>query len=222
MFYLGNDQHARQITICLRDESGDVVERRQVSTEPDKIRDYLEDLRERTATDGGYMAILEVCGFNDWYVDLLKEMGCRDVILVQPEDRSSRKTDRRDAAQLSEQLWMNRLRIAEGKRIQGLRRVVLPEREDVSLRKLTQRRCSRSRQRGRVLVRIKTLVRRSTKRPVRRSCSASDRRSSIARVRSCQWAGSASHCGRFAAKVQVRIWAMRLASVSMSPSVWSA
>ena len=69
---------------------------------------------------------------------------------------------------------------------------------------------------------ISTLVRRSTKRAVRRSCSASDRRSSIARVRSCQWPGSASQCGRLAAKVQVRIWAMRLARVSMSPSVRSA
>ena len=38
--------------------------------------------------------------------------------------------------------------------------------------------------------RISTLVRRSTKRAVSRSCSASDRRSSIARVRSCQWPGS--------------------------------
>ena len=57
---------------------------------------------------------------------------------------------------------------------------------------------------------MSTLVRRSTNRWVRRSCSASDRRSSIARVRSCQWAGSRSQSGRLATKVQVRIWAMRL------------
>ena len=112
MFYLGNDQHTRQITICLRNEAGDVVERRQVSTEPEKIRAFLDDLRERTEAHGGYMAILEVCGFNDWFVDLLQERGCRQVILVQPEDFNSRKTDRRDAAKLSEQLWMNRFRIA--------------------------------------------------------------------------------------------------------------
>ena len=159
MFYLGNDQHARQITICLRNEAGDVVERRQVSTEPEKIRAFFEDLRERSEADGGYMAIVEVCGFNDWFVDLLHEMGCRKVILVQPEDSDSRKTDRRDAAKLSEQLWMNRYRIAEGKRIQGLRQVILPDRDDLALRKLTQRRCNRKRQRGRVLVQIKTLLR---------------------------------------------------------------
>lgn len=159
MFYLGNDQHARHITICLRNEAGDVVERRQVSTEPKKIRAFLEELRERTEADGGYMAIVEVCGFNDWYLDLLHEMGCRHVILVQPKDSDSRKTDRRDAAKLSEQLWMNRYRIADGKRIQGMRQVILPDRDDLALRKLTQRRCNRKRHRGRVVVQIKTLLR---------------------------------------------------------------
>ena len=54
------------------------------------------------------------------------------------------------------------------------------------------------------------------------SCSASDRLSSMARVRSCQCSGSASQSTRFDTKVQVRIWAMRLASVSISPSVRSA
>ena len=81
------------------------------------------------------MGIVEVCGFNDWYLDLLQEMGCREVILVQPEEPSSRKTDRQDAAKLSEQLWVNRHRIAEGKRIQGLRRVILPDRDGLGLRK---------------------------------------------------------------------------------------
>ena len=36
MSYLGIDQHARQITISLRDEIGDVVQARQVSTQPEK------------------------------------------------------------------------------------------------------------------------------------------------------------------------------------------
>ena len=159
MFYLGCDQHARQITICLRNEAGDIVQNRQVSTQPKKIREFLEELRQQTEHDGGYIAIVEVCGFNDWFLDLLDELGCRQVILVQPENSNSRKTDRRDAAKLSEQLWMNRFRIAEGKRIQGMRQVVLVDREDVNLRKLTQRRCKRRRQRGRILVQIKTLLR---------------------------------------------------------------
>ncbi len=80
MFYLGCDQHARQITVCLRNEAGDVVEKRQVSTQPDKIRGFLADLRDRTEADGGYIAIVEVCGFNDWFLDLLRDMGCREVV----------------------------------------------------------------------------------------------------------------------------------------------
>ena len=70
--------------------------------------------------------------------------------------------------------------------------------------------------------RINTLVRRSTKRSVSRSCSASDNLFSTSRVMPCQCSGSASQSGRLAAKVQVRIWAIRPDSVSISPSVRSA
>ena len=66
---------------------------------------------------------------------------------------------------------------------------------------------------------MSTEVLRSTKRFVNRSWSASDSLSSISRVFSCQCAGSASQPGRCDTKVQVRIWAMRADSVSMSPSV---
>ncbi len=48
MFYLGIDQHARQITISLRDEDGDVLMARQVSTKPEKIHEFFQRLtRER-------------------------------------------------------------------------------------------------------------------------------------------------------------------------------
>ncbi len=36
MLYLGIDQHARQLTISLRNEEGDVLQARQVSTEPEE------------------------------------------------------------------------------------------------------------------------------------------------------------------------------------------
>ncbi len=48
MLYLGIDQHARQITISLRNDSGDVLQARQVST---KLFDSL-------AFTGRYEAIL--------------------------------------------------------------------------------------------------------------------------------------------------------------------
>ena len=54
--------------------------------------------------------------------------------------------------------------------------------------------------------RIRTLVRRSTKRCVSRSCRASLSRSSMSRVFSRQCAGSSSQFLRLATKVQVRIW----------------
>ena len=44
MLYLGIDQHARQITISLRDENGDVVMARQVSTRPEKIQEFFQRL----------------------------------------------------------------------------------------------------------------------------------------------------------------------------------
>lgn len=46
MLYLGIDQHARQITISLRDENGDVVMARQVSTRPEKRRHHCSGVRE--------------------------------------------------------------------------------------------------------------------------------------------------------------------------------
>jgi hypothetical protein len=40
MLYLGIDQHARQITISLRDDHGDVLQAQQVSTEPKRINAF--------------------------------------------------------------------------------------------------------------------------------------------------------------------------------------
>lgn len=42
MFYLGIDQHAKQLTVNLRDSNGDVVLRRQVSTEPEKVLEFFQ------------------------------------------------------------------------------------------------------------------------------------------------------------------------------------
>ena len=44
MLYLGIDQHARQITISLRDENGDVLMARQVSTKPEKVHEFFQRL----------------------------------------------------------------------------------------------------------------------------------------------------------------------------------
>src|SRR6187549_3858737 len=97
MLYLGIDQHRKQLTVNLRDEEGTTLIRRQVSTEWDRVRLFLEEVRAAADAQGGFMVMVEVCGFNDWLLRLLGEYDCREIVLVQPAGRSRRKTDRRDA-----------------------------------------------------------------------------------------------------------------------------
>ena len=78
MLYLGIDQHRKQLTVNLRNEQGDVVLRRQVSTEWERVRAFFEELREMAESEGGFVAIVEVCGFNDWLLKMLAEYGCRE------------------------------------------------------------------------------------------------------------------------------------------------
>src|SRR5262245_18352880 len=116
MLYLEIDQHARQITISLRDEDGDVLQARQVSTQPERIHAFFQQLtRERLRNEESFVAVLEVCDLNDWLIRLLQEYRCAKVILIHPDDRKKRKTDRRDAAALSELLRVNRDRLLHGK-----------------------------------------------------------------------------------------------------------
>ena len=46
MLYLGIDLHRKQMTVCLRNEHGDVVLRRQVSTRPKKVEEFLVQVLE--------------------------------------------------------------------------------------------------------------------------------------------------------------------------------
>ena len=158
MYYFAIDQHAKQLTVNVRNESGTVILRRQVSTRPDKVREFFAAFREQAAREGGYLAILEVCGFNDWLLAMLAEYGCRDTVLVQCEQRSKNKTDSRDADQLGELLWVNRHRILAGQKLQNLRRVVPPSAQDAAARQLTSLRKALGSQRTRVLNRIASIL----------------------------------------------------------------
>jgi transposase len=138
MLYLGIDQHRKQLTVNLRDEDGRVLMARQVSTEWKRVRAFLAQVQQQSETAGGFKAILEVCGFNDWLLKMLRdEFGCADVVLVQPASRSRKKTDRRDAAKLSELLWINRHQLTRGEKLPGLRRVVPPTADEAQSRQLT-------------------------------------------------------------------------------------
>jgi transposase len=161
MLYLGIDQHARQITISLRDEQGDVVLARQVSTRPEKIHEFFQRLtRERLHSGQSFVAVLEVCGFNDWLIRMLRDYRCHKVILIQPDERKVRKTDRRDAAALSELLWINRDRLLRGQPVRGLRQVAIASTTDQEDRRLTMLRKDAGRDLTRVINRVRQILRR--------------------------------------------------------------
>jgi transposase len=159
MLYLGIDQHHKQITVSVRNDEGTVILQRQVSTRPEKTRAFLDDIRRQSGEDG-FMAVLEVCGFNDWLLALLPEFGCREVVLIHPDKRSRRKTDRRDAGKLSELLWLNGERLKHAQKPQGLRRVVIPSADDQQARQLTSVRKRVGQQRTRTINKIKNILRR--------------------------------------------------------------
>jgi transposase len=161
MLYLGIDQHARQITISLRDDQGDVVQARQVSTQPEKINAFFQQLtRERLGNGESFVAVLEVCGFNDWLIHLLRDYRCHKVILIQPDARKQRKTDRRDAAALSELLWVNRDRLLRGKPVRGLRQVDIASGADQENRRLTTLRKEAGQARTRLVNKARHILRR--------------------------------------------------------------
>lgn len=159
MFYVGIDLHARQFTVNVRNESGEAVLRRQVSTAGDKPAVFLAEVT-RLAGKDGYVAMLEICGFHDWLTELLPHCGCREVILVQAENRDQRKTDRRDAASLSETLWINRHRLLAGLPVRGVRRITPATGSERHDRRLTQLRRKAGAERTRVLNAIQQILRR--------------------------------------------------------------
>ena len=139
MLYLGIDLHLKQMTVSLRNEDGDVVLRRQVSTRWAKLAEFREQLHQALTADEKYVAVVEVCGFHDWLVRWLQQdERCHQTLVIQPLGRSVHKTDPRDAKALSERLWVNRDRLLRGDRVQGVRTVLLPSEEQQANRHLTQ------------------------------------------------------------------------------------
>ncbi len=43
------------------------------------------------------MPILEICEFSDWLIEKLPKTGCKEIVVIQPDHTSNKKTDRRDA-----------------------------------------------------------------------------------------------------------------------------
>lgn len=158
MLQFGINQHGKQITVNLRNEQGDVILRRQVSTQWKRIEAFFEQLRSEAAAEGGFVAVLEVCGFNDWLLKMLEKYGCQQTLLVQPTGRSKKKTDRRDASTLAEILWVNRLRLLAGQRVQGIRQVQFPSPQDAEDRQLTATRKRAVQLRTRTLDKVQRIL----------------------------------------------------------------
>ncbi len=157
MLYLAIDQHAKQITVCVRNEDGDTVLRRQVSTRREKIETFFQQLTEM---DAQFMAILEVCGFNDWLIEVLRHRNCSEIVLIHPEKPSKKKTDRRDAHKLADLLWLNREGLATGQTVHGLRRVYMVTQKEREDRQLTSLRRNLGQRRTRTLNKIHRIINR--------------------------------------------------------------
>jgi transposase len=149
------------MTICARNEKGDVVFRREVSTRPEKVTEFFQELRQQS-DDGQFAVLLEVCGFHDWLVKRLNgEEGCRAVLLIQPEQRSRQKTDRRDASKLGELLWVNRQRLLAGEKVNGVRTVYFPTDGERQERQLTAFREAMGWRRTETINQIRHILRRN-------------------------------------------------------------
>ena len=159
MFYLAIDQHKRQLTVNLRSEDGTVVLKRQVSTQWEKVRAFFAELAEKAEPEGGFLAVVEVCGMNDWLLKMLREHGCREIVVIQPTERSKQKTDRRDAGELAHLLWIHRQQFLDGKHPLGLRRVQPPTPQEAADRQLSMLRAVLTRKRTAVLNGIHKLLR---------------------------------------------------------------
>jgi transposase len=91
---------------------------------------------------------------------MLQDYRCHKVILIQPDERKKCKTDRRDAAALSELLWVNRDRLLQGKPVRGLRQVDIASSTDQENRRLTTLRKEAGQARTRLVNQIRHILRR--------------------------------------------------------------
>jgi len=158
MLYLGIDQHKDQLTINLRNERGEVVQKGQIKTIHADIDDFFGKLRKKARKCRGFMAIVEVCGFNDWLLEKLSKAFCDEIVVIQPDNSAVHKTDKRDANALCELLWNNRKRLQGGKRPFGIRRIFPASPEEAQVRQLSNFRQHLITQRTKIINKIKGII----------------------------------------------------------------
>jgi len=158
MLYLAIDQHKHQLTINIRNEQGDVMQKGQISTNPADIDEFFVAFAKKARKHRGYMAIVEVCGFNDWLLEKLKKTQCDEIVVIQPEQSAVNKTDKRDADALGTLLWNNRRRLQGGQRPNGIRRIFPADPDDAQVRQLVNFRQHLVKQRTRIINKIKGII----------------------------------------------------------------
>jgi hypothetical protein len=90
MLYLGIDQHRKQLAVSVRSEVGGLDPPAAGFDGMGSRASVFDELRRLAEVEGGFVAIVEVCGFNDWLLKMLSEYGCRKTVLIQIEKRSGR------------------------------------------------------------------------------------------------------------------------------------
>ena len=158
MLYLAIDQHKTQLIINIRNEQGDVIRKGQVSTNHDDIDDFFAALAKKACKCRGYMAIVEVCGFNDWLLAKLQKTHCSEIVVIQPDNFAVNKTEKRDANALGELLWNNRKRLQGGQRPNGIRRIFPADPADAQVRQLANFRQHLVKQRTKTINKIKGVI----------------------------------------------------------------
>jgi transposase len=158
MLYLAIDQHKNQMTINVRNEQGDVLQKGQIITNHADVDEFFGTFVKKARKHRGYMAIVEVCGFNDWLLEKLKKTRCSEIVVIQPDNSAVNKTDKRDANALGELLWNNRKRLQGGPRPNGIRRIFPADPADTQVRQLANLRQYLVRQRTRIVNKIKGII----------------------------------------------------------------
>ena len=95
MLYLAIDQHKHHLTINVRNEQGDVMQKGQVSTNHADIDEFFSTFAKKSRKHRGYMAIVEICGFNDWLLEKFQKTRCSEIVVIQPGNSAMNKTDKR-------------------------------------------------------------------------------------------------------------------------------
>ena len=158
MLYLGIDQHKHHLTVNIRNEQGEVMQKGQISTNRADIDEFFVTFAKKARKHRGSMAIVEVCGFNDWLLEKLKQTGCSEIVVIQPEKSALNKTDKRDADALGALLWNNRRLLQGGKRPNDIRRIFPAGPEDARIRQLANLRQHLVKQRTRGINKIKGII----------------------------------------------------------------